>query len=142
MKPIYNLKELLQQFLDKKLEVRDLKIQQEAGWSEWVCEEDSLMNKTKKLLLRMQRLLKIDPSLDPTKIGVYFKNIKEDNTSRQYDMIVIIDMGTNKELYHIIPSRVIKKDRFSELWSSQNNFKEPIVNGEWKDIILYFASRQ
>jgi len=118
----------------------------DAGWYDWFCKDSALARKTKTLLQRAKKISK-SPRFDNDKVYIFFKN-NCPVVGSLYDDFRICDMETGNVLYTIVPRREYKvynrierrMDTDSvkaELWGRENDFQEPLVEGEWMDVVRY-----
>jgi len=133
--------------LDKgEFDKRDVDVQIEAGWYDWFCGDESLMNKTKVLARRLKRLLG-SKKIDLDNHYVFFKNNCPLH-GRLYDDFRICDGETGDVLYTVTPKvgHAMTQQKYlegeieglAELWGKENDFKEPIIQGKWQDIVNHF----
>lgn len=110
----------------------DVHTQIEAGWYDWFCRDTSLCNKTKVLARKVKQLMK-SPKVDVEKHYVFFKN-NCPMLGGLYDDFRFCDLETRNVLYTVVPS----SPRGAEVWGTENDFKEPLVTGTWKDVKNFF----
>ena len=115
------------------------------AWYDWFCREKSLLGKTKGLLPRIRKIVKLQEALPPKcrkvnidNMYVWFKNNCPMSGSL-YDDFRFADMASGATMYTITPkSGFTHKFGTSELWGKENEFSGPLVIGTWKDILDYF----
>ena len=112
---------------------------QNKAWYDWFCRDTSLPAKTKKLV-RYLRQIALSNKFDATKTYTFFKNNCPCD-GRLYDDFRICDIKTGDVLYTIIPSNGhnVKLGQ-SEVWGAENDFKEAIVEGTWKEVKEFFSN--
>ena len=125
-----SIKQTLQEWENDELNIRSL-------WYDWFCKDTSLHNKGLALLRKLKAISK-SSKFDNDKTCVVFKNNCPLN-GRLYDDFRICDIESGDVIYTIIPSsgHNFNKGR-AELWGRDNDFKEAIVEGTWKDIKAWF----
>lgn len=133
----------LERFAKGDFKNPDVSIQVEAGWFDWHCRENSLAVKTRILAKKLKSISKTD-KFDFDTAHVYFKN-NCPVIGSIYDSILVLDTDTNEVMFTIIPRRIIKDDSMkpkciAEVYSSENNFKEPMAAGTWHDVRKWFVA--
>ena len=129
-----NLKNWAIKFKNGDFNGSDVKVQIEAGWFDWFCNNKSLVNKTKTLGAKVIRLMKSD-KINPEKSAVFFKNNRP-LSGPLYDSFSICDIQTGAPQFWIVPK---------SCWSNQAvvyadpEWNHPAVSGTWKDVIEYFG---
>lgn len=128
------------EFLKSPLEI------QNKAWYDWFCKKESLMNKTKKLV-KLLKQIALSKKIDINKQYVFFKN-NCPMDGNLYDDFRICDIKTNDVIYTITPNigyNFYKKEvkqglrkGLAEVWGKENNFKEALIIGNWKDILKFF----
>lgn len=105
---------------------------------DWFCKDSSLANKQKLLLGKVRKLSK-SPKIDIEKMSVFFKN-NSPCCGNLYDDIRFTDIESGDVIYTVIPASGYDRNfGQAEVWSKENNFKEPVVEGTWQDILNYFG---
>lgn len=105
---------------------------------DWFCKDSSLANKQKVLLGKVRKLAK-SPKINVETMSVHFKNNCH-MCGKLYDDIRFTDIETNDIVYTVIPkSGFDSKYGQSEVWGIENDFKEPLVEGTWNDVLKYFG---
>ena len=125
----------IENFNSGKYDSRDVKVQCEAGWYDWFCRNESLHGKTKRLASKVKQLAK-SSKVDVNNWYVWFKNNCPVFGSL-YDDIRFADIKTGDVIYTI--AFVKKYGQTVELWGKENDFKHPLVIGDWEDIKEYFG---
>ena len=108
------------------------------GFYDWFCKDSSLKNKAKKLISRLQTILKNNKRFDTTKTYVFFKN-NCPCVGGLYDDFRICDIKTGNVLYTVTPRDPHKNNKAS-IWSAENDFNGPLLVGSWTDIKKFFAT--
>ena len=113
-----------------ELDVKDL-------WYDWFCKDTSLINKGISLIKKLKTISKSN-KFDNEKTYVFFKN-NCPCMGNLYDDFRICDIETRDVIYTIIPKSGFKKDYgAAQVWGKENDFKEPIISGTWKEIKNWF----
>lgn len=133
-----NLIEWEKNYKNGEYDSRNVHAQIAAGWYDWFCRDSSLANKTRAMAPKITRLMK-SPKIDPKKTYVFFKNNCPVGHSL-YDDFRFCDMETGDVLYTIVPrySRTGKAD----VWGKDNDFSEPLVSGNWSDVLKFFQLKK
>lgn len=112
------------------------------GWFDWFCKDRELPNRLKKLARKVFEVYTTNKAFsnkfDGDKTYIFFKN-NFPMVGKLYDDFRICDIETGKVIYTIVPERIRDKQKISELWGRENGFEEPIITGDWDDIINYFT---
>lgn len=106
----------------------------QAGWYDWFCKDSSLANKTKTLGNKLKQIAG-SKKIDIENQYVWFKN-NCPMSGPLYDDFRIADIESGNTVYTIIPKS--GHTNKAEVWGQENNFKEPIVSGTWKDVLKFF----
>ena len=130
-----SIKQWIENYNSGKYDSQDVKVQCEAGWYDWFCRDESLCGKTKRLAPKVKQLAK-SSKVDVDNWYVWFKNNCPVFGSL-YDDIRFADIKTGDVIYTI--AFVKKYGQTVELWGRENNFKHPLVIGDWEDIKEYFG---
>ena len=110
----------------------------EAGWYDWFCKDSSLKRKLDKLFPKVKQL-SASKKINMDKMYVFFKNNCPVYGSL-YDDFRICDMKSGDVIFTVVPASGHKASKGkAELWGTENNFKEALVNGTWKDIKAFFG---
>lgn len=114
-------------------------------WYDWFCKDKALVNRGKAVLSRLSSINRANNAspnrkFDPEKTYVFFKN----NCPIQgilYDDFRICDIETGDVLWTIIPmsGHYVDEER-AILMGKVNGFKEPVLEGSWKDIVNFFKA--
>lgn len=122
--------ETLKQWKSGELDIKSL-------WYDWFCKETSLVNKGKALLRRLNAISG-SVKFDNDKTYVFFKNNCPCNGSL-FDDFRICDIETGNVIYCVVPKSGFKNNfGKAEVWGIDNNHKEPIVEGTWKEVKDWF----
>lgn len=99
-------------------------------WTEFTCKDSSLGNKSKVLIIKLNKLYTNDvKKLFNKESDVSFKNIK--STGFSYDVITV-NSGNDK--YEITPKN-------SETGKSELSVNDKlVVSGSWIDVVNYFRN--
>lgn len=110
-----------------------------ALWYDWFCRDSSLENKGKTLLQKL-RAISNSKKFDNDKTYVFFKN-NCPCVGSLYDDFRICDIETGDVLYTVIPASGYKRNKGkAEVWGRENDFKEPIIEGTWREVKSWFLN--
>ncbi len=131
-----NIKVLLGMRKDKTLTTEVI----EDLWYDWFCKRESILNKGKSLLSKLQQVVKANNNkFDPEKTYTFFKNNCPMRGSL-YDDFRICDIETGKVLYTVTPKTGHNSNKGnSELWGKDNDFEKPLIDGAWEEVLNYFS---
>lgn len=131
------IKEWIKRFQAGEFNNPSTDVQCSAGWYDWFCRETSLVNKTKTLGRKVLQISK-SKKVDTEKNYVFFKN-NCPMIGSLYDDFRICDIETGDVIYTITPrsGHRVNNNR-AEVWGRENDFKEPLVTGTWKDVKEFF----
>ena len=108
-------------------------------WFDWFCKDTSLINKGVSLIKKLKAISKSN-KFDNEKTYVFFKN-NCPCIGNLYDDFRICDIETQDVIYTVIPKSGFKKDNGeAQVWGKENNFREPIISGTWKEIKNWFLN--
>ena len=130
-----SIRQWIENYNSGKYDSQDVKVQCEAGWYDWFCKNESLCGKTKRLAPKVKQLAK-SSKVDVDNWYVWFKNNCPVYGSL-YDDVRFADIKTGNVIYTI--AFVKKYGQTIELWGKENDFKHPLVIGDWEDIKEYFG---
>ena len=130
-----SIRQWIENYNSGKYDSQDVKVQCEAGWYDWFCRNESLCGKTKRLAPKVKQLVK-SSKVNVDNWYVWFKNNCPVFGSL-YDDIRFADIKTGDVIYTI--AFVKKYGQTVELWGKENDFKHPLVIGDWEDIKEYFG---
>ena len=130
-----SIRQWIENYNSGKYDSQDVKVQCEAGWYDWFCRDESLCGKTKRLAPKVKQLAK-SSKVDVDNWYVWFKN-NYPVCGSLYDDIHFADIKTGNVIYTI--AFVKKYGQTAELWGKENDFKHPLVIGDWEDIKKYFC---
>ena len=106
-------------------------------WYDWFCKSSSLENRGKRLLQKLKAIQK-SPKFDPDKTYVFFKN-NCPCVGRLYDDFRICDMENGDVIYTVVPSSGHNSNLGeAEIWGKENDFKEPLFEGTWREAKKWF----
>ena len=106
-------------------------------WYDWFCKESSLERKGVALLKKLKGIASSN-KFDNDKCYVFFKN-NCPCVGSLYDDFRICDKETGDVLYTVIPKSGYKCDEGrAQVYGAENGFREPIVEGTWRDIKDWF----
>lgn len=111
------------------------KVQIDAGWYDWFCRDTSLATKTATLGKKVKQLAG-STKLNLDTMYVFFKN-NCPMVGGLYDDFRICDMETSEVIYTIIPRS--GHSGKAEVWGRENDYKEPLIKGSWRDIKSFFG---
>lgn len=132
------ISEFAREFKAGTFEDNAVNIQIFAGWYDWFCRDTSLEAKTRKLGKKVLQLMKSE-KVDTEKNYVFFKN-NCPMVGSLYDDFRICDLETGDVIYTVTPSCGHTSNKgVAEVWGRENDFKEPIVSGTWKDVKTFFG---
>jgi len=124
------LNQTIKEFDNKTLNTKEL-------WYDWFCKETSLEGKTKRLMPKVKRVAKSN-KIDPEKSYVFFTN-RCPMVGKLFDDFRICDIESGDVQYNIVPSSGFARDEGeSQVYGKENDFKEPLVSGTWKDVCEFF----
>lgn len=113
----------------------------QAGWYDWFCNDSSLAAKTKKFAPKIAALAN-SPKVDTDKMYVWFKN-NCPMVGPLYDSFKFADIesGDVKFCISYLPkgSHGCSSSHW-EVYSFENDFDTPLVEGSWKEVMNYFNS--
>lgn len=108
-------------------------------WFDWFCKDSSLERKGKSLLSKLKAIAKSD-KFDNNQCYVFFKNCCPCR-GRLYDQFKICDVETGDVLYCVTPKSGHYADNgLGEVWGKENDFKEALFRGSWKEIKQWFLA--
>ena len=130
-----SIRQWIENYNSGKYDSHNVKVQCEAGWYDWFCRNESLHGKTKKLAPKVKQLAK-SSKVDVDNWYVWFKN-NCPLCGSLYDDFRFADIKTGEVIYTI--TFLKKSGQTVELWGKENDFKHPLVIGDWEDIKEYFG---
>ncbi|MBQ7820570.1 MAG: hypothetical protein IJ341_12850 [Bacteroidales bacterium] len=108
-------------------------------WYDWFCRDSSLERKGKDLLKKL-KMIAPSKKFDNDKCYVFFKNNCPLYGSL-FDDFRICDKETGDVLYCVVPKSGYKRDNGrAQLYGVDNDFKEPLIEGTWRDIKKWFLA--
>jgi hypothetical protein len=124
------------------------KDKQKDAWYDWFCKDKVLPNKTKVLTKKLKQIVNEMVKLpthqrkfDVDTSYVFFKN-NCPMRGQLYDSMSICEIGTGEVLYYICPKtgQVVPSDMGrAEVSGKENEFKVPLIQGDWRAIVKFFA---
>lgn len=133
-----SIREFLTKFDNGDFDSSDVDTQIDAGWYDWFCTDKSLRNKTYKLTTKLKQIVK-SPKINQDIMYVFFTN-NCPGIGSLYDDFRICSLETGEVVYTITPSSGHKSDKgVASIWGKENEFKEPILEGSWNDVVLFFT---
>lgn len=106
-------------------------------WYDWFCKESSLYNKGLSLIKKLEQI-RYSSKIDCNNSYVFFKN-NCPMCGKLYDDFRICDIETGNVIYTIVPkSGHDYMNGKGEVWGKENDFKEPLIVGSWKEIKNWF----
>ena len=133
------IKEWLKAFKEGEFDSKSVGVQIEAGWYDWFCSDIALAAKTKMLGGKLATIVG-SPKFDIEKTYVWFKN-NCPMCGPLYDDFRIADIESGDTQYTIAHlnkgSHRCEKAHW-EVWGRENDFKEPLVEGDWKAVKEFF----
>ena len=114
-------------------------VQIEAGWFDWFCKDSSLAKKT-KVLGRCVESIMDSPRFNKNTTYVFFKN-NCPCIGPLYDQFSICDIQTRDVLFccqHLMKGSHGAEKAHWEVYCPKNDFHEPIVKGDWKEVKKWF----
>lgn len=103
-------------------------------WYDWFCRDSSLFKKGVSLIKKLNQIA-ASKKFDNDKTYVIFKN-NCPLYGRLYDDFRICDIETGNVIYTVVP----KSGHKGFVWGKENDFKEPLFEGSWKEIKAWFLS--
>lgn len=132
-----SIRTFLTNFKEGKYSSKDVGTQIDAGWWDWFCKDSSLRNKTYKLVPKIKKVVK-SKKINIDEMYIFFKN-NCPCYGKLYDDFRICDIITGDVIYTIVPAvGYTKTFGRSEVWGRENDFKETLAVGTWKDILSFF----
>lgn len=132
--------------MEKELTIQEIKNNPAAflnrrncyGFFDWFCRDSSLQKKGERLL-KIALTLSKSPRIDEEKTGVIFKN-NCPLAGNLYDDLRFID-SNGDVVFTIVPhSGHLRKLGRAEIWGRENNFKQPLFEGTWKEAKKWFLN--
>lgn len=108
-------------------------------WYDWFCRDTSLKRKGEALLKKLKAIASSN-KFDNDKCYVFFKN-NCPCYGNLYDDFRICDKETGDVLYCVVPKSGFKRDEGrAQVYGVDNDFKEPLVEGTWRDVKAWFLN--
>lgn len=116
-----------------------LSSQNSYGFYDWFCSARFLESKANKLMKKVGDIIE-SKKIDINKQYIFFKN-NCPMVGKLYDDFRICDIKTGDVIYTVIPKSGMDSEKgLAYVWGKDNNFKEAIISGTWKDIVKWFHS--
>lgn len=134
------LREWIKRFRNGDFANPDTQTQIEAGWYDWFCNESSLCGKTQTLGPKVCRIAK-SPKVNVDTMYVFFKNNCPMRGSL-YDDFRICELEDGEVVYTIVPASGHTVNGIkgrTEIWGRENDFDEPLYEGDWKGALKWFG---
>lgn len=124
-------------FKNGMYEHKDVQTQINAGWYDWFCKDTSLANKTQVLGKKFLRI-KDSSKINLDTMYIFFKNNCLVN-GRLYDDFRICDIESKNVIYTVTSAEGhLSGKGQSSVWGRENDFKYPLVQGSWADVLNFF----
>jgi len=138
MSEFLKLSEWIEKYKSGYFNNPSIDVQIDAGWLDWFCKDSSLRRKTLALGRKVLSLSK-SPKINKDTTYVLFKN-NWPVSGKLYDDIRFVDAEIEEVIYTVIPHcGHTNRKGISEVWGRENEFKEPLVSGTWKDVKKFFG---
>ena len=110
-------------------------------WYDWFCNDASLKNKGKALLIKAKKIM-LSNKFDASKCYIFFKN-NCPMRGTLYDDFRICDLETGDIIYIVTPKsgHTVMNGKGS-VWGKSNDFKEAVFEGTWTEIKNWFIKVQ
>lgn len=135
------INEFCSRFSNGDFNAHSTRVQIEAGWYDWFCRASALRNKTMTLGCKVCDI-KTSKRFDADKAYVFFKN-NCPMVGKLYDQFSICDIKTGDVLFcvqHLEKGSHGCDHAHWELYDANVSFKEPVVNGTWREVKKYFMN--
>lgn len=136
-----SINEFCRRFSSGEFDTQSHLKQLETGWYDWWCKESSLPKKTQYLGSKVASI-KDSKRFDADKSYVFFKN-NCPMVGKLYDQFSICDMESGDVLFccqHLEKGSHGCDHAHWELYDANVSFKEPVVNGTWREVKKYFMN--
>ena len=123
----------IENFNNGVYDAADVDTQIKAGWFDWFCKDSSLAKRLEVLGRKVVQLSKSN-RIDNDRYYVFFKN-NAPMSGGTYDSFSFCDMEHGDVKFWV------GKPSYSNKWEvfgSQNDFNEALVEGSWADVKKYF----
>ena len=134
-----NIKTFVERFKRGDFNYSSRRIQCEAGWYDWFCNDSALANKTKKLGAKVCKIANSKRFNKETSY-VFFKN-NCPCVGALYDQFSICDIESCDVLFcaqHLEKGSHGCDKAHWELYDADISFEKPIVSGTWREVEKYF----
>jgi len=121
---------------------KDVNTQINAGWFDWFCPDAELADRLDTLGKLLVDISDTD-KFDVEECYVFFKN-NCPAYGDLYDSISIMDGEHGDVIYWVTPASGHSGDNKgkAQVFSCNNDFKEPLVNGSLEDVIHFFHPKK
>lgn len=132
----YSVRQFIDRYRKGMYKNPSVDVQIDAGWYDWFCKDEALARKTEILA---KKLISILPSelINLDRQYVFFKN-NCPVQGRLYDDFRICSIHSGDVIWTVTPK--CSHSGMAEVWGKENDFKEPIVKGSWKDVKAFFKA--
>ena len=97
------------------------------GFYDWFCKDSSLRIRGERLMPKVIKFLKTQPTIDPEKHYVFFKN-NCPMVGPTYDDFRICEIETGDVVFNVIP-RCTHSEK-AEIWGRENRFAEALKTAD------------
>lgn len=134
-----SIKTFVERFKRGDFNYSSTRIQCEAGWYDWFCNDSALAGKTKKLGAKVCKIANSKRFNKETSY-VFFKN-NCPFVGALYDQFSICDIESGNVLYccqHLEKGSHGCDKAHWELYDADVSFEKPVVSGTWREVEKYF----
>jgi len=134
-----SIKTFVERFKRGDFNYSSRRIQCEASWYDWFCNDSALANKTKKLGAKVCKIANSKRFNKETSY-VFFKN-NCPCVGALYDQFSICDIESGDVLYccqHLEKGSHGCDKAHWELYDADFSFEKPVVSGTWREVEKYF----
>jgi hypothetical protein len=97
------------------------------GFYDWFCKDSSLRIRGERLMPKVIKFLKTQPTIDPEKHYVFFKN-NCPMSGPTYDDFRICDLESGDVVFTVIPKCTHSEK--AEIWGRENSFAEALKTAD------------
>ena len=132
------LRQWLKNFVEGQYSAKDRQTQCDAGWFDWFCKNESLVNKTYSLAPKVAKVAK-SPKVNIDTCYLLFKNNCPMYGSL-YDDFRLCDLESGEVIFTVVPKcgHTAKLGQ-TEIWGRENDFDAPLYEGDWKGALKWFS---
>jgi hypothetical protein len=131
-----SLRMWIESFNKGEFDSKDLQTQIKAGWYDWFCKDESLVNKTKRMG-NIVKQFKEGGKLNLDKMYVWFKN-NSPLAGPLYDDFRIADIESGDTLF-TIQINCFREERRYTVYGKKNDFVTPLFNTDSiKELVSWF----